>query len=306
MRKIFVFSTLLSLIGCAGVELPQLTPVTSANSERVWVDMDPACGVELVHSDPDDCLAYILARRAKMNIVGISTTKGNASESDTWKIAQTLVGDDIPLYRGRGGCQSNAVRALKKAAQKPLKIMALGPLTNIAALLQCHPEAAQHITEVVFVGSRFAGERFVVNPNWFIQMNLKDLNVVSDIEAVSTVLSSKIPLRYVPFEAGRRVPIQYSVVIGYRVKLPDYLHERLRDWGLMFSVLAGSDGFLPFDAVAVAYALWPKQFLCKTVSSQLVRDELIVKIKKEEVNTRCVPKNGNLLRILILSTLSLS
>lgn len=306
MKNTFVLPLLLLLVGCTGVELPPLIQVTTANNERVWVDMDPACGAELVYSDPDDCLAYIMARRAKMNIVGISITGGNAPEQDTWEVAQALVGSDAPLYRGKGGCKSEVVKALKKETESgPVKILALGPLTNIALLLRCYPDSAHRIAEVIFVGSRFSGETFVVNPDWFIQMNLRDLNVVSDTSAVSMVLNSGVPLKYIPFEAGRRVPIRYRTILGYKIKLPEYLHERLRGWELMFSVLVGSDGFLPFDAVAVAYALWPEQFECEVVNSQLIKDELIVKNDQGGTDTRCVPKNKELLQSLILSTLSL-
>jgi len=311
MKRLSFLSLLFLLFvgGCAeGYRVP-ITKIGHANTkERIWLDMDPACGEQLHYSDPDDCLAYFVARRTHMNIVGVSTTGGNAPENDTWEIAQRLVGKEIPLHRGLGGCQSSAVNALKKASDiGPLRIIALGPLTNVSTFLKCHPEAVQNITEVLFVGSRFENESFVINQNWFIQMDLKDLNVVEDVEAVQITIDSGVKLTYIPFEAGKIVPIRYGSMVRNGIKLPDYLHERLRGWDLMFSALAGTDGFLSFDAVAVAFALWPEQFSCVPVDSRLVQSELIVEIEQGDAgeNTRCIPQNGDRLRSLIFSALSL-
>ncbi|MEX0652455.1 MAG: nucleoside hydrolase [Candidatus Paceibacterota bacterium] len=303
---LFLFS-LLILSGCSGINHFTPSPIKEASPARVWIDMDPACGENLVYSDPDDCLAYVMARQVRMNIVGISTTSGNATESDTWYVANKIVGKDFPLYRGLGGCQSDAVQKLTVALRKgPMRIIALGPLTNIASLIRCDKNIAHAISEVVFVGSRFKEEVFVINPTWFIKMDLQDLNVAVDIGSVQEVIASGVPIRYIPFDAGKRVPITYQEILNTTAELPDYLHERLRGWGLMFSVLAGSDGFLPFDAVAVAYGLWPEQFECIPVDAQVVKGDLIVKLEAGSGgdSVRCIPKNASILKQYILSTIA--
>lgn len=49
---------LITILGCLlarGVEAQTQT--------RVWVDTDPACGATLSTSDPDDCLAILMAMK---------------------------------------------------------------------------------------------------------------------------------------------------------------------------------------------------------------------------------------------------
>lgn len=291
--------------GCAKTQPLQTHYIPPEKGVSVWIDTDPACGKLLVNSDPDDCLAYILAKRAGVDIVGISTVGGNAREEDTWEVAQTLVADHSKLHRGIGGCNSDAVIALERESKlNRLRILALGPLTNIATWVACNPDAKNRISEIIFIGSRQKGQKFIPNKNWLFTPELSDLNVEKDEKATQTILNSRIPIVFIPFEAGNAVPIAYASVLDVGISLPEEIETRLRSWSARFWLFAGTNGFLPFDPVAVAYLLWPDEFLCKKVTPEVTSNQLLVQFtKKETPYTYCVPKDSSHIRSLILLTL---
>ncbi|PIT86660.1 MAG: hypothetical protein COU33_01895, partial [Candidatus Magasanikbacteria bacterium CG10_big_fil_rev_8_21_14_0_10_43_6] len=102
--------------------------------------------------DPDDCLAYLLALRADADIVGVSIVGGNVPEPQAWLVAQSLI-TKIPLWRGGIECGAPTIIALADALrQAPITVMALGPLTNIATFINCHPTLVDQIDEIIFVG----------------------------------------------------------------------------------------------------------------------------------------------------------
>ncbi len=309
--SLFLVLALSLLGGCASTDQEVTVPEFPTHPEtRFWIDMDPACDERLSNADPDDCLAYFLAKRAGMNIVGISTTGGNANERETWSVAQRLVHRDVPLYRGidrgDGVCASDAVRAMRNALiEGPLRIIALGPLTNIAHLLRCYPESQENIEDIIFVGSRFLGEEFVVNPNWLISFELRDLNVVEDIQAVEFVLQHDLRLRYVPFQAGIQLSMYASELVAQDIQLPDYLYTRLYDWGATSFVFLGADGFIPFDSAAIALALWPQKFSCVPVHANIVSGDLITKLHQGGVHQHCTPRESLVVKRYILGTLTL-
>lgn len=307
MRNLLLVSIALLLSGCAVQKVDLLAAVPPIQQIRVWIDTDMACGQMLTSSDPDDCLAYLLAKRAGINIVGVSTVAGNGNEMSIWNVAQNVVGQDTPLFRGNEHYESEVLTSLaQKIKERDLVILALGPLTNIARLLLCHPSVREHIKYIVFVGGRSVGERFIPNPKWPITVELSDLNVEKDLDAVDMVIGSGVPLVYVPYKAGSMVPLSFSTLGATGVKLPQELAERLRDWSATFSVFLGTNGFLPFDVIAVAYALWPGKFDCVPVRANRVDSHLYLSTppNNESREVRCLPRDPDKLRNNILAILA--
>jgi inosine-uridine nucleoside N-ribohydrolase len=117
----------------------------------VWIDTDPAIGEP--ERDVDDGLALVQAFHSpELDIRGVSVVFGNASLDRGLPIARRLVKQFGPprlqVFAGAAGAadgvrETDASRALAAALRKePLTILALGPVTNVAAVLRRHPDLA--------------------------------------------------------------------------------------------------------------------------------------------------------------------
>lgn len=130
------------------------------------------------------------------------------------------VGPDHPLKRqptyalnaqgkgGLGGYKVNPKKLKSKALESPacdamfetlkkskkkLPIIAIGPMTPIAEMLEKYPDSKKHIKEIIFMGG--TKEKIYGKP-------YREFNIAFDPESVEIVLKSKIPLVMVPMELG--------------------------------------------------------------------------------------------------------
>ena len=143
---------------------------------RIWIDTDAACGHSRT-TDPDDCFALLLLIRAHdMKVAGISTVHGNAPIEITDRTTRELVaimqheGANVArVHRGSGRATDEAaadvpapaLTALRQALENgPLTIIALGPLTNIAAALEDRPNLQRRVARLVVVMGRRSGHLF--------------------------------------------------------------------------------------------------------------------------------------------------
>lgn len=274
-------------------------------SRRVWIDADAACGTGK-RRDPDDCLALLsLAGASQVDIAGISTVFGNAPVSESDQVMRSLVqelgADDarrgsaaLPVFKGCGaaapkcledGGSLDAQIALRRALQRGrLTVVALGPLTNLAAVLASEPALASRITRVIAVMGRRPGHRFHPSENRATGAMLfghgpifRDLNAVLDPQAVSVVLASGIPLVFIPYAAARKVLMTGSDLDHVARSGPSgqWVAERSRAWLAFWQSDVGLDGFYPFDLMAAAYVRDPSHFTCARVSAWMGQDALL-------------------------------
>lgn len=282
--------------------LPQIGPAVQAS--RVWVDADAACGTGK-QRDPDDCIALLSLATAKgFRIVGVSTVFGNAPLLETDAVMRELIGEigrhaghaspAIPVFLG---CGAAARRCLdlggSQAAQAALALalragsldyVALGPLTNLAAVLMQEPELGQRVTRIVAVMGRRPGHRFHPSENQGLGAMLfghgpifRDLNAVLDPDAVSVVLQSGIPLVLLPYSAARQVSMTGSDLDALARTMPagQWVANRSREWLAFWRSEVGLDGFYPFDLMAAAYLREPASFRCARVNAWVGEDALM-------------------------------
>jgi pyrimidine-specific ribonucleoside hydrolase len=181
--------------------------------------------------------------------------------------------------RDSGGGRRHAPRGGQPGAgpDEPgegLTILALGPVTNIAALILREPELALRIERVVAVaGSRPGQMRFHVGGSGL--MHLHDLNFRKDAEAFRILLDSRIPLTLVPFEAAEKVSLtaeDLSRVEG-RSGTARWLCEASEDWLRTWKRWFGVEGFYPFDTLAVGYLVDPRAFRSSRMRARVQRRE---------------------------------
>jgi hypothetical protein len=111
-----------------------------------------------------------------------------------------------------GGAENEAAASLAAALREgPLTILALGPLTNIAAALRDNPALSVRVERVVAVMGRRPGH--LCHPSEGKWSGLlfghgpvfSDLNFRKDPAAVRYLLSKSVPLTLIPYEVARDV-----------------------------------------------------------------------------------------------------
>ncbi len=174
---------------CAAILFLAATGCATADS--VWIDTDVSIGSPL--REVDDAFALVLAFHSReLRITGISTSFGNASLPSVDRVAREMInrfGSSARLSErnvfagacgpGHLGHATAASEALAAALRRQrLTYIAIGPLTNLATLLQLHPELAPRIKRVVFLGGMVAGERLTFGQNKTLVIH--DANVAKD------------------------------------------------------------------------------------------------------------------------------
>ena len=260
----------------------------------VIVDTDPGA---------DDALALMMAMNSPdLQVEGITTVGGNATLSDTTDNALRLlehldgkqsaipvaVGAGEPLrgsfthayhVHGAGGLGvrlpaptlrphgMSAVEFICSRAAKPaepLTVIALGPLTNVAAALESRPYLVDALSEVVVMGGAFEVPGNITP--------YAEFNIHEDPEAANAVFASGVPVTLVGLDVTRQTSMHRqsgpqwftgtskSAQLGNRI-LADRFRER-----------ADLQEFSLHDPLAVAAAIDPDILTCRPAQVSVVTD----------------------------------
>ena len=261
---------------------------------RVIIDTDPGT---------DDALAIMMALNCPDLVVkGITTVGGNATLSDTTENALRLmaylegprsampiaVGADRPakgLYshayhvHGSEGLgislpsstlkphSMNAVEFLRdriSASPGQITIIAIGPLTNIAAALDNRPDIVEAIPEIIVMGGA-VGVPGNITPH-------AEFNIHEDPWAANAVFESGIPVTLVGLDVTHQTFMHRrdgpkwfeghskTAQLGNRI-----LTDRFRE-------LDGADEFHLHDPLAVAATIEPDILSCRMARVSVVTD----------------------------------
>ena len=247
---------------------------------RLWIDTDAACGYS-ARTDPDDCFAIaLLARSPRFEIVGISTVAGNAPlefvQRTTRELAAMLsagTGRTLQVFAGH--------EALQEALEHgPLTVLALGPLTNLAAALAERPALGSRISRLIAVMGRRPGHVF--HPAEGAGRGLlfghgpvfRDFNFAQDINAASQIVHLGLPTSLVPYDAARGIEITAGDLERMDAAMP-WIARRARGWLDYWRTDIGRAGFYPFDLLAAAYVLDPALFRCTPVRAWVGKDRAL-------------------------------
>lgn len=190
----------------------------------VWIDTDMGF---------DDIVAILVVEHAGIPIDGVSLVFGNALLpqviSNAAGAASTF-GWDMPIWRGRdrpvlgepvtAGCVLGASgiptagRTLPdgpdvtrehafdafcrwlEVTGSPRRVLALGPLTNLAAVALARPDLASRLDEVIWMGGGVTTGNHTASA---------EFNAAADPEAAAIVLAHGLPLKMVDLDFCRRV-----------------------------------------------------------------------------------------------------
>jgi pyrimidine-specific ribonucleoside hydrolase len=101
-----------------------------------------------------------------------------------------------PIRAAAGTHAVDLLRRVLLAAEQPLTLVTLAPLTNIALLLRTHPEVSEHIERIVMMGGSASGGN--ATP-------VAEFNVWHDPEAAYIVLNSGLPLTIYGLDVFERI-----------------------------------------------------------------------------------------------------
>ncbi|MCG8591268.1 MAG: nucleoside hydrolase [Proteobacteria bacterium] len=232
----------------------------------VWIDTDPAIGVP--GADVDDGLALIQAFHSpELRVRGVSAVFGNAPLTLTYPIGCDVVSRfgpaNLAVHAGATcadelGWETDAVRALARAlGQAPLVIIALGPVTNVASAVECHPELVDRIESIVMVAARRPGQRFLSSEEQ--PQPFPDLNFDSDPAAMQILLESGIDLVFAPWEVSSHVWLTEEDLdeLERASAAGAYIAGESRPWLSLWQEDLHSPGFNPFDTLAIGWVTHP-------------------------------------------------
>jgi pyrimidine-specific ribonucleoside hydrolase len=241
---------------------------SQAQKRRIWIDTDIMIGK--FRRDVDDGLALILMLQdTSLNIEGISFVHGVAyAEKVTGKMLNWYTPDrNIPTFKGSDdstglGVETDAVKAMISALEKgPLSIMALGPATNIATVLQLRPDLHRNISNVVYCAGRKPGMLF--NPGSG-KVKFSDYNFDLDPRSSEILLQTEIPLLLAGYDCSDSLFLSRKDFIHLKRssnKGDRWLFRQLKDWENLWRMFLGSKkGFIPFDCATVGALLYMSEF----------------------------------------------
>jgi len=193
-----------------------------------------------VGADPDDALALILALASpEVDVGGVTIVSGNV----TWRarIATRLLGmagrSDIPVFLGRGepdrmlgtegeglldlpyhGTEAEVETTsavewlLAESRRRPFHLVAIGPLTNVAAAIEEDPEFAGRLLGLTIMGGLLDERTMPIAWQRDIQQRgapaWPDYNTMCDPVAALTVARCGIPITWVTLDATMRAPLR--------------------------------------------------------------------------------------------------
>ncbi len=141
-----------------------------------------------------------------------SPLSGNAAFPAAWrKDTDTLPGVTLPTATVKPQAESAEAFLERRLGDRnrPARILALGPLTNIGALLRVEPWATEAIQEIVIMGGAISVPGNLGDGGVFLTSNTTaEWNIYLDPLAASITFSSGAPIRLIPLDATKQVPIR--------------------------------------------------------------------------------------------------
>ncbi|MBS0341022.1 MAG: nucleoside hydrolase [Proteobacteria bacterium] len=175
--------------------------------------------------------------------------------------AQNILGDDAMASAGRSLpkvrsalASSDAVSALANylaSASQPATVLALGPLTNIAKVLQARPELAGRIGQLMWMGGSAGPGNHTA---------AAEFNAAVDPESINVVIEAGVELHMVGLDACRQVRAHASDAQALRALGTDKA-QVLADLLLGYVRIASPDGSLPmslYDPTSAAALVAPQ------------------------------------------------
>ncbi|MGZ7032952.1 MAG: nucleoside hydrolase [Thermoanaerobaculia bacterium] len=223
-------------------------------TDEIFIDSDNAMGSPY-YGDVDDGYAIAALLRSGLPIFGIGAVRGNTPAQRAFENNRRLAdhfGYDGPVLPSPD--VPDFLRGFRG------RVMALGPLTNVASALH---EAA--FSEVVIVGAD-SQTRGRWPPIW-----PREFNLVIDRAAARAVFDSAVPLTIFPLNiAGDLRVLRQDVDM-----LPDYFRQHTRRWFRYLRFVKMTNRFPIWDLAATMYAIEPEAYRIERTTATMRKNTFI-------------------------------
>lgn len=272
----------------------------------IWIDTDMGF---------DDVAAIMVAAHAGLSIDGVSLVFGNApldhvrrnaagaASAFVWpfpvhagraapvlgklETATSILGNTgiptagLALPEAQDTFHTDAFEALCAWLEKgegERRIMALGPLTNIAAVALARPDLAARITDLTWMGGGVTTGNHTASA---------EFNAFADPEALAIVLAHKIPLRMIDLDLCRKVlcgPQDVAPIRAAGGRNAELVADLLAGF-VAIATSRGRPAMALYDAVAaVAFAFpehvtWREARLDIELSGTLTRGRTVIETR---------------------------
>ena len=218
----------------------------------LFIDTDNALGSPF--GDVDDAFAVAALLKSNVSVLGLSSVFGNTFEPWAHQNNDTLAG--VCGFKGkiyRGASQSwskeSEISTQLAAQETPVRVLAIGPLTNISIALKQSPKQLPLIKELVIVGTNLS--RRLPAFRFF------DFNQSKDPKATRLIFDSTLPLTCVPCDVARHLRASAEDVARLKGSIGCYLAKGTRRWFLRARLLKRMETVPVWDLAAAIYLIAP-------------------------------------------------
>lgn len=238
----------------------------------------------VIDTDPgyDDAMAIMLAIKADLDIIAITTVAGNSTIENTTRNTRYTLGllnSKIPVYSGAskplerelikavvhgesglGGIDpsiptdltNNAVEKILSIVNeyKSITLIALGPLTNIAKAIQNDANIMKNVEEIIIMGGAI---RVPGNKN-----RVAEFNMFVDPEAADIVLKFPVKKILVPLDACNHVKLYLEDFKKIKGALREPLLSMATPYIANIAKDEGVEAALMYDPLTIYYLINPR------------------------------------------------
>jgi inosine-uridine nucleoside N-ribohydrolase len=194
--------------------------------------------------------------------------------------------DGASRFDATAGGLSEVFEQALAGPEGELVVIAIGPLTNLSALLADRPAALKRVSRIIIMGGAVLCPGNVT-PH-------AEFNFYRDPAAASAVLASGLPITVVPLDVTRQVAMDMSHTarLSRSGSRTGELLGRMIQYPLENHAEAGAGRFLVHDALAVGLLLWPELFMQARMGIEVVTSgpqagrskPVVLKDKKRQVS----------------------
>lgn len=231
--------------------------LTTATANAIYL-------LDLLRPDPMPCLAEGSAKPLERELVTAEHVHGidglaGVTALEGWKRAQVVQPNACRLERARA---VDVILDEVANSPQPLTIVAVGPLTNVAAAIARSLVTMQRASSIVVMGGSLeAGGN--ITPH-------AEFNFYVDPEAADLVLRSGLPVLVVPLDVTNRLVVDDHAVEGQLLargtKPATFVGEMVKGARAMEFEGHGSGRFVLHDPGAIAALLWPGLFTVRPIT----------------------------------------